>query len=104
MLFRGLVGVTCIAVLAAIGFYFWRDNQDREAALARETAMHNAAISTECRQILASLSAGRSEGLTVGHGVACVRAGAFTTDDMRSRGFGPAADAVDEHIATYPRN
>lgn len=101
MWLRGLVAVTCVAVLAAIGFYFWQDYQDREAASAREAAVRSAALSVECKQMLDDVASGKPGDLTVAHMVVCIRADKFTTDDIRARGLGEAAAAIDTHIARF---
>lgn len=104
MWFKGLVAATCVVVVAAIGFYFWRDTQDREAAERRDAAIRTSAVAAECRQLVEDASRGRNRDLTVGHMVACVQAGALTTADLRASGLNGAADAVDEHIKEFGLN
>ncbi|MEX6508631.1 hypothetical protein [Jiella sp. M17.18] len=58
MFLRGLVGVTCIAIIAAIGAYFWDRQQARiEAAQAKVEATRRALDET-CYPALARVQQG----------------------------------------------
>ncbi len=55
MWFKALVAATCVAVLAAIGYYFYGEWQGREADAARERAVEAAQIA-QCRALAADLT------------------------------------------------
>ena len=55
-----LVGAACIAIIAAVGYFFWSENEKRleRAAIARAvTAADTAAIERECNRRLTHLKA-----------------------------------------------
>ncbi len=101
MWFRGLVAATCVAVLAAIGFYFWRDTQDRSLAAAHQADLRDAALTSECRQMLADLVGGQDRDLTLGHILVCIKGKYFSVADLRSSGMAPIADQVEKHITEF---
>ncbi len=55
-----LVGAACIAIIAAVGYFFWSENEKRleRAAVTRAiTAIDTAAIERECNRRLTHLKA-----------------------------------------------
>jgi len=101
MWFKGLVAVTCLAVLAAIGWWFWQDQQDRRLAEELAVAAQHAASARECRAMLSDMEQGRTEGLILGHVLFCVKGDYFTLADMRDRGLHSVAKQTEDHIAEF---
>lgn len=86
MWFKSLVAVTCVAVLAAIGFWFYQQQQASQQAEAAELA----AGARECRQIIADVKAGRGD-YKVAHLKACTD-NYITQAEVRDAGLGHVLD------------
>lgn len=46
---KALIAVACVAIIAAVGYYFWSEYQ---RTLAAEDAAHERSVASGCRQTL----------------------------------------------------
>lgn len=93
MWLKTLVAVTCFAVLAAIGYYFWQDQQDRRMAAEAEDRRAEASMVAFCRQMLVDLKSRRSDDYKVYHLTSCLD-GRITEDDVRTAGLAHILDQL----------
>lgn len=79
-----LIAVTCVAVLAAVGYYFWSEYREGERREAVEAAQRASGLRVMCRQMLDDVRVGRSADWKVGHVVTCVSEGYLREDQFNT--------------------
>ena len=90
-LISGLVAVTCVVIIAAVGLWTWR-------GLGYDAAQKDASIIADCKLWLSDQKDFRSPAQLA----KCEDVGAFSDSDLRSAGLKLAADAVTEFRSGRP--